>query len=141
MDDCIFCRIASGEIPSRKVYEDDLVLAFLDISPVSPGHVLVVPKAHFNPIWNVPDEVLARLLSVAKRIAKAQMDSALAPDGVNLFQTNGPAAGQTVFHVHFHVIPRKNGDGAGWTFPEGGYATSEAADAAAAAIVAALEKA
>jgi histidine triad (HIT) family protein len=141
MDDCIFCRIASGEIPSRKVYEDDLVLAFLDISPVSPGHVLVVPKEHFNPIWNVPDDVLARLLSVAKRIAKAQMDSSLAPDGVNLFQTNGPAAGQTVFHVHFHVIPRKNGDGAGWTFPEGGYATSEAADAAAAAIVSALEKA
>lgn len=141
MNDCIFCRIASGEIPSRKVYEDDLVVAFLDISPVSPGHVLVVPKEHFNPLWNVPDEVLARLLSVAKRIAKAQMDSALAPDGVNLFQTNGPAAGQTVFHVHFHVIPRKDGDGAGWTFPEGGYPTAEAADAAAAAIVSALEKA
>ncbi|MBQ7252084.1 MAG: HIT family protein [Kiritimatiellae bacterium] len=141
MNDCIVCRIAAGCIPSRKVYEDDLVLAFLDISPVSPGHVLVVPKEHFNPLWNVPDEVLARLLSVAKRIAKAQMDSALAPDGVNLFQTNGTAAGQTVFHVHFHVIPRKNGDGAGWTFPEGAYASPEEADATAAAIAAALEKA
>lgn len=141
MNDCIFCRIASGEIPSRKVYEDDLVVAFLDIAPVSPGHVLVVPKAHFNPLWNVPDEVLARLLSVAKRVAKALMDSSLAPDGVNLFQTNGPAAGQTVFHVHFHVIPRKDGDGAGWTFRENPYASAEAADATAAELARALAKA
>jgi len=141
MDNCIFCRIVSGEIPSRKVYEDDLVVAFLDVSPVSPGHALVIPKQHYNPLWGVPDEVLSRVVCVAKRVAKAQMDSALAPDGVNIFQTNGPAAGQTVFHVHFHVIPRKNGDGAGWTFRENGYASAEEADATAAAIASALAKA
>ena len=105
MNDCIFCRIASGEIPSRKVYEDDLVLAFLDISPVSPGHVLVVPRAHHDAITSTPPDLAAHLLNVAQRIAAAQK-KALGAAAVNVFTNDGALAGQSVFHTHFHVIPQ-----------------------------------
>ena len=129
-ENCVFCNIVAGKIPSAKVYEDGDVLAFMDIGPVMPGHVLVIPKRHFNPIWNLPDDLLAKVLAVAKRIAKAQID-VLGADGVNLFQTNGEAAGQTVPHVHFHVVPRKNGDGAGWAIVPRPYASPAEAAALA----------
>ena len=116
MNDCIFCKIIAGEIPSVKVYEDADVLAFMDIAPAAHGHVLIVPKVHFPNLLEASDEAVAKTMAVAKRIARAQM-KVLGADGVNLFQTNFPAAGQTVFHLHFHVIPRFDGDGlfANWT--------------------------
>ncbi len=114
-EDCIFCKIVAGEIPSTKVYEDEHTLAFMDISPIVKGHTLVIPKQHHDPITQTPDDILARCISVAKRIAQAQMD-ALGADGVNLHQANGVAAGQVVPHIHFHVIPRFDKDGHHWNW-------------------------
>lgn len=126
MNDCVFCKIAAGEIPSAKVYEDDDVLAFMDISPAAHGHVLVVPKAHFPNLLEADDEAVAKVMAVAKRVAQAQM-KVLGADGVNVFQTNFPAAGQTVFHLHFHVIPRFDGDGLFKNWPPRPYASPEEA--------------
>ena len=110
MANCIFCKIIAGEIPSTKVYEDDKVLAFLDISPINPGHTLVIPKEHYETLVDLPDEELAGLMPVAKNIGQAIM-SKLGADGFNIGLNNGKAAGQEVDHVHFHVIPRHQGDG------------------------------
>jgi len=109
-EDCIFCKIVAGEIPAAKIYEDEYTLAFMDISPIVKGHALVIPKDHYDPITQTPDDVLGRCMGVAKRIAQAQID-ALGADGVNLHQANGAAAGQVVPHIHFHVIPRFDDDG------------------------------
>lgn len=103
--DCIFCKIVEGEIPSTKVYEDETVLAFMDINPWEKGHTLVIPKKHFDPITNVPDDILQQIIVVAKKIAAAQVKG-LNAIGVNIAQANGKAAGQEVPHVHFHIIPR-----------------------------------
>jgi len=107
--DCIFCKIIQGEIASYKVYEDDKVLAFLDIQPVNPGHILVVPKEHYENLISTPDELAGRLIIVAKEIAKA-MQAALAAPGVNFGINNGTAAGQVVAHTHIHIIPRFKND-------------------------------
>ncbi len=109
MSECIFCSIISGDIPSTKVYEDDDVVAFMDINPANPGHTLVVPKRHFRNLFDVDEEIAAKVMWVATRIAKA-IKEALNPDGVNLFQASEKAAFQTVFHFHMHVIPRWEGD-------------------------------
>ncbi len=114
-DSCIFCRIVRGELPCTKVYEDDHVLAFMDIGPVIKGHTLVIPKAHHDPLPALPVELLARVISVVQRIAAAQL-AALGADGVNVHQSNGAAAGQLVPHVHFHVIPRFATDGHRWNW-------------------------
>lgn len=103
-ENCIFCRIVSGEIPSWKVYEDDSYLAFLDQSQAKDGHTLVIPKAHHENIFETPDELLGQLAIKVKEIAikvKSKMDS----DGITLLQCNGAAGLQSVFHIHFHVIP------------------------------------
>ena len=110
-NDCIFCAIAAGEIPCFKVYEDDLVLAYLDINPFSEGHTLVIPKNHTSGLLDTPDETLARVLAAVKKIA-AHLKTALPCDGFNILQNNGAAAGQTVSHLHFHIVPR-TGDGSG----------------------------
>lgn len=115
MNDCIFCKIIAGEIPATIVYEDDEVLVFMDIGPIIKGHALVVPKKHYDPVTQTPDDVLARLHAVAKRIAQAQMNG-LGADGVNIMQNNGAAAGQEVPHIHVHVIPRFEGDGHHWNW-------------------------
>lgn len=107
MDNCIFCKIVAGEIPSTKVYEDETVFVFLDIRPVSPGHTLVIPKKHFENFAAAPDEVLAKLMSAAKKIGLAVMSGTNA-SGFNLSTANGTAAGQEVMHLHFHIIPRKD---------------------------------
>ena len=104
-NDCVFCAIAAGEIPSFKVYEDELVVAYLDISPFSRGHTLVIPKAHSEGLLDTPDETLAAVVARVKRVA-AHLKAALPCDGFNVLQNNGEAAGQTVRHVHFHIVPR-----------------------------------
>jgi histidine triad (HIT) family protein len=106
--DCAFCRIASGDAPSHKVYEDDVVLAFMDIAPVGEGHTLVIMKEHFENLAEASDASLASVVRVSRRIAKAIQET-LAPDGLLVVQTNGAAAGQTVFHYHMHLIPRRSG--------------------------------
>jgi len=109
MENCIFCKIINNEIPANKIYEDDLVLAFLDIHPMSKGHALVVPKKHFADIFDIEEETLERIISVAKKIAKKMKDS-LGADGVNLYHASGLHAEQTVFHFHLHMIPRRKDD-------------------------------
>ena len=109
-DDCIFCRMVAGQIPVTKIYEDEVILAFLDIGPLSDGHTLVIPRQHFENLHDCPDELLGRLCSRLRKIARAVtvgMDS----EGYNLLCNNGRAAGQLVGHLHFHIIPRNIGDG------------------------------
>ncbi|MGD9781514.1 MAG: HIT family protein [Kiritimatiellia bacterium] len=113
MTDCIFCKIVAGQIPSIKVHEDDDVLAFMDIGPLVKGHVLVVPKAHHDPLADTPDDVLAKVIAVVRRIVRAQRDG-LGADGANVHQANGAVAGQVVPHLHFHVVPRFKHDGHHW---------------------------
>ena len=107
-NNCVFCAIAEGEIPSFKIYEDDIVLAYLDINPCTEGHTLVIPKAHFAGLLDTPDDALAAVLSRVKRIA-AHIKATLPCDGFNILQNNGEAAGQSVFHLHFHIGPRRDG--------------------------------
>ena len=104
-NNCIFCAIADGEIPCFKVFEDDLVLAYLDINPFSEGHTLVIPKAHSEGLLDTPDETLGAILARVRKVA-AHLKAALPCDGFNLLQNNGEAAGQTVKHLHFHIVPR-----------------------------------
>lgn len=108
--DCIFCKIIAGEIPSFKVYEDEAVLAFLDINPVNPGHTLVVPKKHFANIEEADEEILCRIMKVVKKIG-VSLKNNLGVTGYNVGVNNDPMAGQIVPHLHFHVMPRLEGDG------------------------------
>jgi len=110
VQDCIFCKIAAGQVPSVKIYENEFVLAFLDIGPISQGHTLVIPKEHFTKLDDCPVKVLNDISGVIGRIAKA-VSQAMASDGYNVLCNNGRAAGQLVEHVHFHIIPRKKDDG------------------------------
>lgn len=109
-ENCIFCRIVKGELPSVRVYEDDEILAFLDINPVSKGHVLVIPRAHYETLLDIPDDLGAKVLPALARIGRAVM-KATGADGFNCLQNNFAASGQIVFHSHWHVIPRFKGDG------------------------------
>jgi len=106
----IFSRIARGEAPAAKLYEDEHTLAFMDISPAGPGHVLVICKAEYADIFAIPPDVLVCVTRTVQRIALA-LRAALRPDGLNIIQNNGAAAGQSVFHYHVHLIPRWEGDG------------------------------
>ena len=107
--DCLFCKIAAGEIPATKVHEDERTVAFMDINPATRGHVLIVPRTHATDIHDIDTEDLAACAKVAKVLAGRVRDR-LGADGVNLHQSNGRAAWQTVFHFHLHVIPRFDGD-------------------------------
>lgn len=109
-EDCIFCKIIQKEIPSEAVYEDDHFFAFLDSSPINPGHTLVVPKKHVDSLFELEGEYLKKYMAVIQKLAQAQK-SGLGAEGVNIHQNNGAVAGQSVFHIHFHVIPRFEGDG------------------------------
>lgn len=108
--DCIFCKIVSGQIPGAKVYEDDRVLAFMDIAPLNRGHLLVVPKEHVETIADIDPELYGHLAWVICRLAKA-VQTAVKPDGMNVMQLNGKAGNQVVPHVHMHLVPRWQGDG------------------------------
>jgi len=109
-DDCIFCKMVAGQIPVTKLYEDEAVLSFLDIGPLSDGHTLVIPKQHFERLHDCPVELLGQLGSCLGKIAGA-VSNAMNSDGYNILCNNGRAAGQLVGHLHFHVIPRTTGDG------------------------------
>lgn len=104
-DNCIFCKIANGEIPSRTIYEDDSYRVILDLGPATKGHALILPKDHYANLYELPDENASGVLVLAKKMAK-KMSSALKCDGFNIVQNNGEIAGQTVFHFHMHLIPR-----------------------------------
>jgi histidine triad (HIT) family protein len=108
-DDCIFCKIVAGELPSEVVQEDDDTIAFMDINPWTRGHALVIPRRHSRNLYDVDDDDLAHVASAAKRLARRMRD-ALGCDGVNLLNSSEPAAWQTVFHTHIHVIPRYDDD-------------------------------
>ncbi|MBO7632081.1 MAG: HIT family protein [Lachnospiraceae bacterium] len=125
-DNCIFCKIAAGIIPSATVYEDDDFRAILDIAPAHKGHVIILPKVHADNLFSLSDEVASKLLPVAKKVAAA-VKKTTGCDGVNLLQNNGTAAGQSVFHLHVHVVPRFEGDGILPVWPQGSYADGEAA--------------
>ncbi len=108
-EDCIFCRIVAGELPAEKVAEDERTIAFMDINPWTRGHALVIPRQHARNVYDITDESLAQTMSAAKRLA-ARMRDGLGAEGINLLNSTEPAAWQTVFHFHVHVIPRYKGD-------------------------------
>ncbi len=118
--DCIFCKIIAGDIPAFKLCEDDDTLSFMDINPYNDGHCLVIPKGHYENLYAMPDDAMAAV-SIATRKVAAAVNAALEPDGLNLVQANGPAAGQSVYHFHMHVFPRKTDDKAwmNWRFAPG----------------------
>ena len=112
---CIFCKIAAGEIPSKTLYEDDAFRVILDLGPAAKGHALILPKEHYENLYELPDKTAAGAMLLAKKMA-ALMKEKLGCDGLNLIQNNGETAGQTVFHFHMHLIPRYKDDGQkiGW---------------------------
>ena len=120
--ECIFCKIVAGELPSTQIYEDASTLVFLTIAPVNPGHMLVIPKAHFENIFDLPAETLSAMMHTAQKMAQA-LKTSLQVEDVNVTMNNGTHSGQVVFHSHVHVIPRYEGDGHGlWettVYPEG----------------------
>jgi histidine triad (HIT) family protein len=107
---CIFCKIADGEIPSATLYEDEEFRVILDLNPATKGHCLILPKGHYANIYELPDELASKVFVLAKKTA-ARLQKALGCDGMNIVQNNGTAAGQTVFHFHMHLIPRWEDDG------------------------------
>lgn len=115
--DCVFCKLLSGELEVSFVHHDDLCSAFMDIQPVNPGHVLVVPNRHASYLADLQQEEGAQLFRVAQQVAAALRKSGLKCEGVNFFLADGVAAGQEVFHVHLHVLPRYTGDGFGLKLP------------------------
>ena len=109
-DDCIFCKIANGEIPTRTVYEDDDFCAIMDFKPATKGHILLLPKQHADDLFGLPEDIASKVLPTAKKIA-LKMQKNLQFDGMNLVQNNGEIAGQTILHFHLHMIPRYINDG------------------------------
>ncbi len=109
-NDCIFCKIANGEIPSKTVYEDENFRVILDLGPATKGHALILPKEHYANLFELPEDTAAAAMKVAKKLS-AQMVENLGADGLNLVQNNGEVAGQTVKHFHLHLIPRYKDDG------------------------------
>ncbi len=137
MSDCVFCKIVAGQIPSTKVHEDGLTLAFMDIGQVNPGHMLVAVKPHVENIYGLDDKSAAAVFQTAARVARA-LRKAYAPEGVTLYQANGAAAGQTVYHFHLHIVPRYDKDGMHLTWPSKN-PPREQLEASAARLRAALE--
>jgi histidine triad (HIT) family protein len=109
-DDCIFCKMVAGQVPVTRIYEDDVILVFLDIGPLSDGHTLVIPKQHFERLHDCPAELLGQVASRLGKVARA-VEAGVNADGYNVLCNNGRAAGQLVDHLHFHIVPRNRGDG------------------------------
>jgi histidine triad (HIT) family protein len=116
MSDCVFCRIVAGQIPSTRVHEDEHTLAFMDLGQVNPGHVLVAVKKHAENLYALDDTQAAAVARACTRVARA-IREAFKPEGLSVYQANGKAAGQTVFHYHVHLLPRHAGDGMELTWP------------------------
>ena len=116
MSDCVFCKIVAGQIPATRVYEDEHTLAFMDIGQVNPGHVLVAVKKHADNLYALDDAQAAAVARTSARLSRAIRD-AFRPEGLSVYQANGKAAGQTVFHYHLHLLPRHAGDGMELTWP------------------------
>ena len=127
MENCIFCKIANGEIPAATIYEDEDFRVILDLGPASKGHALILPKAHAANLFELPDDLAAKAMLVAKKVG-GKLKEALGCDGLNLVQNNGEAAGQTVFHFHMHLIPRMNDDKVGITWNPGKLTDEDKAD-------------
>ena len=119
-DDCVFCKIVSGQLPATKIYEDEVTLAFLDVGPISDGHTLVVPKRHFEKLHDCPADLLGQICGCLGKIADA-VSAAMNSDGYNMLCNNGRAAGQLVEHLHFHIVPRSTGDGVFQRWPSHKY--------------------
>lgn len=117
-ENCIFCKIAAGEIPSATIYEDDDFRVILDIEPGSKGHALILPKEHYANLYELPDELAAKTLVVAKKVI-TKMTEIVGCEGYNILQNNGEVAGQTVFHFHTHLIPRYKNDDVTITWRQG----------------------
>lgn len=117
-DNCIFCKIANGEIPSATLYEDEDFRVILDLGPATKGHALILPKNHFANLFEIPENVEAKAFILAQKMAE-KMKKVFDCDGFNIVQNNGTAAGQTVFHFHIHLIPRYEKDGAGVSWKPG----------------------
>lgn len=131
MENCVFCKILAGNIPSTTVYEDDDFKAIMDISPATKGHIIIIPKKHVANIYEMDDDMASKVLIVAKKIAGAIKDE-LQCAGLNIIQNNGEVAGQTVFHYHMHIIPRSQGDTVKVTWEPGSYQDGEASRIASA---------
>ena len=116
MSDCVFCKIVAGQIPSTRVHEDEHTLAFMDLGQVNPGHVLVAVKKHAANIYELDESQAAAVARTSARVARA-IEAAFKPEGLSVYQANGKAAGQTVFHYHVHLLPRHAGDGMELTWP------------------------
>lgn len=116
MDNCVFCRIVRGELPASVVYQDDLTIALMDIGSVNPGHMLIVAKPHVENLYGMDEDLAGAMFRTTARAARAA-EKTLAPHGVSVYQANGKAAGQTVFHAHIHVVPRWENDGMALTWP------------------------
>ncbi|MDO4490636.1 MAG: HIT family protein [Lachnospiraceae bacterium] len=116
--DCIFCKLANGEIPTATLYEDEDFRVIMDMGPAAKGHSLILPKQHYANIYELPEELAVKAICLAKKLAPV-MTKALHADGFNIVQNNGAAAGQTVFHFHMHLIPRYDNDGAGFGWNPG----------------------
>ena len=126
-ESCLFCEIAARRIAASVVYEDDNVMAFLDVNPLALGHVLLITKAHCETLFDVPENIFYDLFSAAQKIAVAQT-KVLGAEGVNWLQNSGKAAGQEIFHFHIHLIPRMVEDGVGWNWKPSSYKISEERD-------------
>ena len=123
-NNCIFCKLANGEIPTATIYEDEDFRVILDLGPATKGHALILPKNHFANLFEIPEDMDAKAFILAKKVAK-KMKDVFGCDGVNIVQNNGVAAGQTVFHFHIHLIPRYVGVHAGVTWKPGSLTDEE----------------
>lgn len=134
MRNCIFCKIVAGGIPSKKVYEDELVFAFLDIAPINKGHILVIPKEHHTSSATIPENIAGRMFRVGARLGVA-MKRGLEADGYNLHLSDGSCAGQVVLHAHLHVVPRWTDDNFHWNWRQLEYESPAERDGLAAKIL------
>ena len=116
--DCIFCKIAAGEIPSATLYEDEDFRVILDLGPASKGHALIIPKEHYRNLYDIDEDIAAKAIVLAKKMI-TKLTDVLGCDGYNIVQNNEECAGQTVFHFHMHLIPRRDGDNAGISWNPG----------------------
>lgn len=135
---CVFCAILKGDLPANYVYQDDVVVSIMDINPVTPGHLLVLPREHRPDLVDLNDEIAARMMNVARRAAAALRASDESVKGINLYLADGPDAGQEIAHAHIHVVPRYANDGFGLRVHRGDAPTREELEATAGKVAAAL---